>query len=109
MPIGDQDHCRVAMAVATILASAVHEPLDLTFGEIASFDCQVYDVWSAFLGSRFHADKPCLRCNDCLAYTPFLHSPRSEGRNTSGVMQDGGPGQRRRHKPRGWHARRAPR
>src|SRR5262245_20228479 len=31
---------------------------------------------------------------------PFLHSPRSEGRNTSGVMQDGGPGQRRRHEPR---------
>src|SRR5262245_49505813 len=55
------------MAVATILASAVHQPLDLALGEIASLDCQVYDGWCAFLGSRFHAAKPCLRGNDCLA------------------------------------------
>ena len=33
--------------VATMLASAVHQPLDLTLGEIASLDCQVYDVWCA--------------------------------------------------------------
>src|SRR2546430_12701768 len=62
------------MPVATMLASAVHQPLDLPLGEIASFNCQVYDSWCAFPGCRFHADKPCLRLRDCLAYTPFLHS-----------------------------------
>src|SRR5215470_10946137 len=49
-----------------MLACAVHQPLDLALGEIAPFDCQVYDGWCAFLRSRFHADKPCLRGNDCL-------------------------------------------
>src|SRR5262245_13532597 len=62
------------MPVAAMLAGTVHQSLDLAHGEIASLDCQVYDGWSAFLGSRFHADKPCLRGNDCLAYTLFLHS-----------------------------------
>src|SRR5262245_43854331 len=102
MAVGDQDHGCVAMAVATILASAVHQPLDLALGEIASLDCQVYDAWCALSGCRFHADKPCLRGNDCLAYTLFMHSlARSEGRNTSGAMQDGGPGIRRWCEPRG--------
>src|SRR6266436_3762628 len=69
MAVGDQDHGCVAMPVAAMLAGAVHQALDLALGEIASLDCQVYDVWSALLGSRFHADKPCLRGTDCLAYT----------------------------------------
>src|SRR5262245_37961089 len=55
--IGDQDHGRVAMPVATMLAGVVHQPLDFALGEIASFNCQVYDVWSALLGSRFHRGK----------------------------------------------------
>jgi hypothetical protein len=59
MAVGDQDHGRVAMPVAAMLAGVVHQPLDLALGEIASLDCQVYDVWGAFLGCRFHADKPC--------------------------------------------------
>jgi len=59
--IGDQDHGRVAMPIAAVLARAVHQALDLALGEIASLDCQVYDAWCAFLGCRFHADKPCLR------------------------------------------------
>jgi hypothetical protein len=39
-----------------------HSPqsLDLALGEIAPFNCQVYDGWCAFLGCRFLADKPCL-------------------------------------------------
>ena len=37
---------------------AVHQPLDLALGEVAPHDCQVYDVWSALLGSVFHRDKP---------------------------------------------------
>ena len=55
MAIGHQDHGRIAMAVAAMLAGAVHQALDLALGEIASFDCQVYDAWGAFLGYRFHA------------------------------------------------------
>src|SRR5215813_7344189 len=74
MAVGDQDHGRVAMAVAAMLSGAVHQALDLALGEIASLDCQVYDAWRAFLGCRFHADKLCLRIADCLAYTLFVHS-----------------------------------
>src|SRR5215510_2103081 len=55
--IGDQDHGRVAMPVAAMLARAVHQPLDLALGEIASLNCQVYDAWCAFLGCRFHRHK----------------------------------------------------
>src|SRR5260370_42453278 len=62
------------MPVAAMLARAVHQPLDLPLSEVAPFDCQVYDGWCAFLGCRFHADKPCLRGTDCLAYKPFLNS-----------------------------------
>jgi len=43
VPIGDQDHGRVAMPVAAMLAGTVHQPLDLALGEIAPFNCQVYD------------------------------------------------------------------
>ena len=57
MAIGDQDHGRVAMSIAAVLARAVHQALDLALGEIASLDCQVYGGWSAVLGSRFHRGK----------------------------------------------------
>src|SRR6516225_9038575 len=66
MAIGDQDHGRVAMPVAAVLASAIHQPLDLALGEVAAFDCQVYDAWCAFFGCRFHADKLCLRVSYCI-------------------------------------------
>src|SRR5262249_1920807 len=58
--IGDKDHGRVAMAVAAMLAGAVHEPLDLPLSEVASFNCQIYDSWGAILGSRFHRIKTSL-------------------------------------------------
>ena len=61
MAIGDQDHGRIAMPVAAMLAGAVHQALDLALGEVEPLDCQAYDVWCAFPGCRFHADKPCLR------------------------------------------------
>src|SRR5215467_12990960 len=57
MAVGDQDHGRVAMPIAAVLARAVHQALDLALGEIASLDCQVYGGWSAVLGSRFHRGK----------------------------------------------------
>src|SRR5262249_33518377 len=60
MAIGDQDHGRVAMPVAAILAGVIDQPLDLALGEITSFNCQVYDVWSVLLGSRFHRGKTFL-------------------------------------------------
>src|SRR5262249_20026039 len=78
VPIGNQDHGRVAMPVAAMLAGAVHEPFDLALGEVGSFNCQVYDGWRAFLGCRFHADKPCLRATYCLADT-FLAQSASYG------------------------------
>jgi hypothetical protein len=55
--IGDQDHGRIAMTVTAVLASAIHQALDLALGEIASLDCQVYDTWCAFFGPRFHRNK----------------------------------------------------
>src|SRR6516225_9324210 len=58
---GDQDHGRVAMPIAAVLARAVHQALDLALGEVSPLDCQVYDAWCAFLGCRFHAYKLCLR------------------------------------------------
>src|SRR5262245_54951380 len=72
--VGDQDHGCVAMAVAAMLSGAAHQPLDLALGEVAPLDCQVYDAWGAFPGSRFHADKPCLRVFYCAGYTTFLNS-----------------------------------
>src|SRR5215831_7441685 len=72
--IGHQDHGRIAMAVAAVLARAVHQPVDLALGEIASLDCQVYDAWCVFFECRFHADKLCLRVADCLDYTRYLNS-----------------------------------
>jgi hypothetical protein len=65
MAVGDQDHGRIPMPVAAMLSGTVHQSLDLALGEIASFNCQVYDAWGAFLGCRFHAGKPCLRLPDC--------------------------------------------
>src|SRR5215831_9012701 len=78
--IGDQGHGRVAMAVAAMLARAVHQAVDLALGEIASLDCQVYDAWGAFLGCRFHAEKLCLRVSYCISYTSFLHSREGKER-----------------------------
>ena len=74
MTVGHQDHGRIAMAVAAMLAGAVHQPLDLALGEVTPLDCQVYDAWGAFLGCRFHADKLCLRVSYCIAYTSLLNS-----------------------------------
>ena len=71
MAVGDQDHGRIPMPVAAMLSGAVHQPLDLALGEIASPDCQVYDVWCAFLGCRFHADKLCLRASYCMVIHIF--------------------------------------
>src|SRR5262249_4153446 len=60
--------------VTAMLAGVVHQPLDFALGEIASFNCQVYDVWNALLGSRFHRGKTFLFDIEWLAYTPLLNS-----------------------------------
>ena len=67
MAVGDQDHGRIPMPVAAMLSGAVHQPLNRALGEVAPLVCQVYDVWGAYLGCRFHADKLCLRIAGCLA------------------------------------------
>src|SRR6516164_929153 len=88
------------MPVATMLASAVHQPLDLTLGEIALLDCQVYDAWCAFFGCRFHADKLSLCVSYCIAYTLFLHSRKGRSgcmERIAIAMQDGGAGAAAQH------------
>ena len=35
MAIGDKDHGRIAMAVATMLTGALDQPLDLALGEVS--------------------------------------------------------------------------
>src|SRR5262249_18903702 len=98
--VGDQDHRRVAMPIAAVLARAVHQPVDLALGEIASLDCQVYDAWCAFLGCRFHAGKLCLRGSYCIDYTPFLHSRKGRSgcmERIAIAMQDGGTGAGAQH------------
>src|SRR6516164_9321679 len=82
MAVGDQDHGRIPMPVAAMLSGAVHQPLDLALSEVAPLDCQVYDAWCAFLGCRFHADKPCLRLAVCLAYTLLLNSQSAPSAQT---------------------------
>src|SRR5262249_61729057 len=60
MAVGDQTHGCVAMPVTAMLSGAVHQALDLALGEIAPSNCQIYDVWCAFPGSRFHRGKTSL-------------------------------------------------
>jgi len=99
MAVGHQDHGRVAMPIAAMLAGAVHQPLNLALGEVAPLDCQVYDAWCAFLGCRFHAGKPCLRVSYCIGYTLFLHSRKGSGcvERIAIAMQDGGAGAGAQH------------
>src|SRR5262249_4222005 len=92
MAISDQDHGRVAMLIAAVLTRAVHQALDLALGEIASLDCQGYDVWCAFFGCRFHADKLCLRASYCINDARFLHSRKGRSdcmERIAIAMQDG--------------------
>ena len=58
MPVGDQDHGRVAVAIPSVLAGAVHQPLDFLLGEVpagsAPLNCQVYSGWRRGLGCWKH-------------------------------------------------------
>src|SRR5262249_20438198 len=82
------------------VARAVHQPVDLALGEVAPLNCQVYDAWDAFLGCRFHAEKPCLRVSYCIGYTPFLHSRKGKSgcmERIAIAIQDGGAGAGAQH------------
>jgi hypothetical protein len=46
MTVGDQDHGRVSMSVAAVLAGIVHELFDLAGGQVFP-NCTVYRVWWA--------------------------------------------------------------
>src|SRR5262245_1085861 len=67
-----------------------HQPLDLAFGEIAPFNCQVCDGWWVFLGCRFHRDKMLLPNAKWITNVPFLHS--HEGRIEKAHRTVGNPG-----------------
>jgi hypothetical protein len=100
MAVGDQDHGRIPMPVAAMLSGAVHQPLNLALGEVAPLDCQVYDAWGAFLGCRFHADKPGLSASYYIGYVLFLHSRKGRSgciERIAIAMQDGGVGAGARH------------
>src|SRR5215468_3978877 len=62
------------MPVATMLPSTVHQPVNLTLGEVASLDCQVFDGWSAFSGPRFHRSKAPILEAYWQSYALFLYS-----------------------------------
>jgi glutamate mutase epsilon subunit len=50
MTIGDQDHGRVSMSVAAVLAGIVHELFDLAARQVLS-NCTVYSGWWAGIPS----------------------------------------------------------
>src|SRR6516164_1935352 len=64
-----------------------HQPLDLAFGEIAPFNCEVYDGWWVFLGCRFHRDKMLLPNAKWITNTLLLHSSRSRGERYQWLSQ----------------------
>jgi len=74
--ISDQDHRCIAMAVSADLASSVHERLDLAFGEIAAFDCEVFSAWCAAIGYLICHDKSLSCKYDWKNNNPFLHSSK---------------------------------
>ena len=50
MAIGDQDHGRVSMSVAAVLAGIVHKLFDLAGGQVFP-NCTVYSGWWAGIAS----------------------------------------------------------
>jgi hypothetical protein len=49
MTVGDQDHGRVSMSVAAVLAGMLHEPFDLARGQVFP-NCTVYSGWWLGMG-----------------------------------------------------------
>src|SRR5262249_46536113 len=86
------------MPVAAMLAGAVHQSLHLPPREISPPGCQVFNVWCAFSGCRFHADKPCLRVSYCIGYTLLLNS-QSEQIGMRAALPPGRPGRSARARP----------
>src|SRR5262245_42816085 len=48
--VGDQDHGRVSMSIAAVLAGMVHELFDFASGQVFP-NCTVYSVWWAGIPS----------------------------------------------------------
>jgi hypothetical protein len=78
VPVGDQDHGRVAVAVAAVLAGAVHQPLDFLPGEVsagsAPRNCQVYSGWCRGLGCWKHRGNFIVFWANYAIITHLLHS-----------------------------------
>src|SRR5271166_3081703 len=85
MAIGDQHHGRITVTVAPVLASAVHQPLNLLLGQIATFDCQVYSAWWRVPGCRKHRNKPPVFTFDCATNGSFLDSSSSQWCDGHGI------------------------
>ena len=78
MSVGDQDHGRVVVAVAAVLAGAVHQSLDFLPGEIpagsALRNCQVYSGWCRGLGCWKHRGNLPVLSSNWLTIACLLHS-----------------------------------
>jgi hypothetical protein len=88
MTVCDQDHGRVSMSVAAVLAGVVHELFDLAGGQVFS-NCTVYSGWWAGTPSliphrKFHSVEADWEHN-----TLFLYSiPRRIPMVMSGEISD---------------------
>jgi hypothetical protein len=72
--ISDQDHRCIAMTTSTPLAGSIDELLDLAFGEIAAFDCEVFSAWCAAIGHLIRHEKSLSCKYDWKDNSLFLHS-----------------------------------
>src|SRR5260370_41144162 len=71
--VGDQDHSRVSMSVAAVLAGIVHELFDLASGQVFP-NCTVYSRWWAGIPSLIPHRKFRAVESDSEDNTLFLYS-----------------------------------
>ena len=73
--VGDQDHGRISMSVAAVLAGIVHEFFDLAGGQVFP-NCTVYSVWWAGIASHEPVDEVLFdSAQDLLGYHERIGSP----------------------------------
>ncbi len=81
MPVRDQDHRRVAMAIAPAIARTCQQQLDFLDSEVLAWPalcvehssgryCPVFDGWRSPSRSRFHIEKYDAGNRYCLIKSP---------------------------------------